>query len=69
MKRIMYVLQSEDGKFYWKNENTSSSHGLKEGFENAYLFKTKKGAELRKKLPCYSDCIIREVEIKLLEIN
>ena len=38
----MYVLQSEDGKFYWKNENTSSSHRLVEGFENAFLFKTKK---------------------------
>ena len=42
MKRIMYVLQNEDGTFYWKNENTSSSHGLKDGFENAYLFKKKK---------------------------
>lgn len=67
MKRIMYVLQNEDGKFYWKNENTSSSHGLKEGFENAYLFKTKRGAEQRKKLPCYSKCIIREVEVKLVD--
>lgn len=67
MTRIMYVLQDEeDGKFYWKNENTSSSHGLKEGFENAYLFKTKRGAELRKKLPCFSKCVIKEVELKLL---
>ena len=66
MERKMYVLQSEDGKFYWKNENTSSSHRLVEGFENAFLFKTKKGAEQRKKLPCYSKCIIREVEIKLI---
>lgn len=68
MTRIMYVLQDEDGKFYWKNENTSSSHGLKEGFKNAYLFKTKKGAELRRKLPCFSKCVIREVELKLLNI-
>lgn len=68
MTRTMYVLQDEDGKFYWKNENTSSSHGLKDGFENAYLFKTKKGAELRRKLPCFSKCIIREVELKLLNI-
>ena len=66
MKRIMYVLQNEDGTFYWKNENTSSSHRLKEGFENAYLFKTKKGAEQRIKLPCYSKCTIREVELKLV---
>ena len=41
MERKMYVLQNEDGKFYWKNENTSSSHCLVEGFENAFLFKTK----------------------------
>lgn len=67
MTRTMYVLQDEDGKFYWKNENTSSSHGLKEGFENAYLFKTKRGAELRKKLPCFSKCTIREVELKLVK--
>ena len=53
MKRKMYVLQNEDGKFYWKSENTSSSHCLMEGFENAFLFKTKKGADQRKKLPCY----------------
>jgi hypothetical protein len=66
MIRIMYVLQDEEGKFYWKNENTSSSHGLKEGFENAYLFKTRKGAEQRRKLPCYSNCVIKEVEIKLV---
>lgn len=67
MTRIMYVLQDKEGKFYWKNENTSSSHRLKEGFENAYLFKTRKGAELRKKLPCYSNCKIKEVEIKLVK--
>lgn len=66
MERKMYVLQNEDGKFYQKDENTSSSHRLMEGFENAFLFKTKKGAEQRKKLPCYSKCIIREVEIKLI---
>ena len=67
MTRTMYVLQDEDGKFYWKNENTSSSHRLVEGFENAYLFKTKKGAELRRKLPCYSNCTIKEVEVKLVK--
>lgn len=67
MTRTMYVLQSEDGQFYWKNESTSSSHGLKEGFENAFLFKTRKGAETRKKLPCYRNCVIREVEVKLVE--
>jgi hypothetical protein len=40
---------------------------LREGFENAYLFKTIKGAESRRKLPCYSHCVIKEVELKLLK--
>lgn len=66
MKRIMYVLQNEDGTFYWKNDSVSSMHELKEGFENAYLFKTKKGAKQRMKLPCYSKCTIREVELNLI---
>lgn len=65
MKRIMYVLQDGD-KFYWKGDN-SSQHDLREGFENAYLFKTIKGAESRRKLPCYSHCVIKEVELKLLK--
>lgn len=66
MKRIMYVLQNEDGCFYWKND-TSFTHGLNKDFETAYLFKTKWGAAQQKKLPCYSKCTIREVEIKLVE--
>ena len=64
--RIMYVLQAEDGKFYWKEENTFYPHSLKEGFENAYLFKTRKEANRRKKYPCYSTCDIKEVEVKLV---
>ena len=67
MKRIMYVLQSEDGSFYWKSDSVSSMHGLNKDFEHAYLFKTKHGAEQRKKLPCYSKCTIKEVELKLVE--
>lgn len=67
MSRIMYVLQDEQCFFYWKNESVSSMHGLKEGFENAFLFKSKQGAERVRKIPCYSKCKVREVEIKLIE--
>lgn len=63
----MYVLQSEDGKFYWKSDTASSCHRLEESFEKAFLFKSKKGAESRRKLPCYRNCVIREVELKLLK--
>ena len=30
----MYVLQNEDGKFYWKSDRVSSMHGLKEDFND-----------------------------------
>lgn len=68
MTRIMYVLQNEDGRFYWKSDGVSSMHGLNKDFEHAYLFKTKQGAEQRKKLPCYSKCTIKTVEIKLVDL-
>lgn len=67
MKRIMYILQHEDGSFYWKSDSVSSMHGLNKDFKNAYLFKSRLGAEQLKKLPCYSKCIIKEVELKLVE--
>ena len=66
MKRIMYVLQDEDDRFYWESDSVSSMHGLTKNFEHAYLFKSKQGAEQRKKLPCYSKCTIKEVELKLV---
>lgn len=62
----MYVLQDENGKFYWKNDRVSSMHGLKENFNEAHLFKSKKGAEIVRKTPYYSKCEIKEVEIKLI---
>ena len=42
-------------------------HGLYEDFNEAYLFKSKRGAEMVRKTPCYSKCEIKEVEIKLLD--
>ena len=66
MTQIMYVLQSEDGSFYWQSDSVSSMNGLNKDFEHAYLFKTKQGAERRKKSPFYSKCTIKEVELKLV---
>ena len=64
MKRIMYVLQNEDGSFYWKSDSVSSMHGLNKDFKNAYLFKTKQGAERIKKYH-----IILNVLLKKLNLN
>lgn len=67
MKRTMFVLQNEDGLFYCKNEKTDFfTWSLKRGLENAFLFKTRQGAERRRKLPFLSKCEIREVELKLV---
>ena len=68
MKLIRYVIQDiESGNFYWKGNN-SSQHGFKSEFENAYVFKTKHGAEARRKLyeKIGLKCAIKEVEIKLV---
>lgn len=65
----MYVLQNEDGKFYWKSDRVSSMHGLNEDFKEAHLFKTKRGAEIVRKTPCYSKCEIKEVECKIKEVE
>lgn len=44
---IKYVLQREDGQFYWKNKSVSSSYGFTEDFDKAYLFDSEKGAKTR----------------------
>lgn len=67
MKRVMYVLQNEDGRFYWKSDSIYTMHGLNKDFENAYLFKTRNEAEQIKTLPRFQKCAIREVEFKLSE--
>ena len=66
MTRTMYVLQNPiDGKFYWKKEG-SSFHGIDGTFDEAFLFKTKQGAESRRRIPKYSKCVVKEVIIKLV---
>lgn len=41
-ERSMYVLQRGEGKFYWKNQNTSSSYGYVDGFNKAFMFSSEK---------------------------
>ena len=67
MKRTMYVLRREDGKFYWKGQG-SSRWGYRDGFENAFLFATEKGARMRMGYGCVCmSCEILKVEITLIE--
>ena len=63
MKTMRYVIQNDKGEFYWKG-NVSSSYGFRKDFNEVFLFKTKQGAESRKRL--FDNCIIREVELKLI---
>jgi len=65
-ERIMYVLQRADGKFYWKNQNTSSSYGYEDGFENAFLFSSLRGAKSRMGYGCEGqECQVKEVKVTL----
>lgn len=63
IKRTMYVIRREDGKFYWKG-NTSSLHGFKE-FDEAVMFRTKSGAESRLFVERNMKCEVLPVEITL----
>jgi hypothetical protein len=68
MERIMYVLQRADGKFYWKSQNTSSFYDYREGFDNAFLFLTEKGAKSRMGYGCEGQkCKIRKVKVTLID--
>ena len=65
----MYVLRRSDGKFYWKG-HASSQWDYKDGFENAHLFETEKGARMRIGYGCSGGKYIVEilkVEITLIE--
>ena len=64
MEAIRYVIQNNKGEFYWKGE-TSSLYGFDKKFDRAFLFKSRKGAELRMNI--FPNCTIMEVELKLIE--
>ena len=66
-ERIMYVLQRADDKFYWKNQNTSSSYGYVDGFDKAFLFSSEKGAKSRMGYGCQGqECEIKQVKVTLI---
>ena len=64
MKATRYLIQNKNGEFYWKGE-TSALYGCDTNFDKAFLFKSKKGAELRMRI--FPNCTIMEVELKLIE--
>lgn len=65
MERFMFVLQREDGAFYWKG-NVSSLYGWDKDFNKAFLFKTVKGAMQRAYLAAPMKFEIKKVIIGLL---
>jgi len=46
MKRTMYVIQRNDGAFYWKHPSISSFNGFDIDFGKAALYKTEKQAKI-----------------------
>ena len=65
-KITRFVLQREDGKFYWKGQS-SSSYGWKDGLENAFIFKSEQGARSRIFTCDDYKCEIKKVKITLCD--
>ena len=43
MKEIYrYVIQNQEGKFYWKDSSTSSCNGFDSSFDKAFFFRNEK---------------------------
>ena len=63
---ILYVLQREDGKFYYKG-STSSWFGFTDKLSDAFLFKTEKGANQRTFVANPMKATVRKVKITLLD--
>lgn len=62
---IKYVLQREDGAFYYKGSG-SSIYGYSQDFSEAFLFKTELGAKSRSFTANPLSVKVRKVKITLL---
>ena len=68
MKRTMYVIQRNDGAFYWKHQSISSFNGFDIDFGKAALYKNEKHAKMIACTLCYKGkCRVRKVTITLDE--
>ena len=64
----MYVIQRNDGAFYWKDQNISSFNGFDIDFDKAALYKSEKHAKMIACLLFYKgECRVRKVTITLDE--
>lgn len=62
---IKYVLQREDGAFYYKGSG-SSNYGYSHDISEAFLFKTEQGAKSRSFTANPLSVKVRKVKITLL---
>lgn len=62
---IKYVLQREDGAFYYKGSG-SSNYGYSHDISEAFLFKTERGAKSRSFTANPLSVKVRKVKITLL---
>jgi hypothetical protein len=64
----MYVIQRNDGAFYWKHPSISSFNGFDINFDRAALYKTEKQAKNIADMPYFEGkCRVRKVTITLDE--
>lgn len=66
MKEInRYVIQNQEGQFYWKDSSTSSCYGF-DSFNKAFFFRNEKSALTRIKTLNKPNCIVRKVVCNLM---
>ena len=63
---IKYVLQREDGTFYYKGSG-SSNYGYSHDISEAFLFKTEQGAKSRSFTANPLSVKVRKVKMSLLD--
>lgn len=61
-----YVIQREDGMFYWKHKSISSFWSYKPDLKDACLFETEKGATARLFTANPLSATVRKVTITLV---
>ena len=66
MVATKYIIQKDNGAFYWEDSSSTSFWGLHKELGDAYLFQTKIEAERKIEVRYLQNCQVREVELKLI---
>lgn len=61
-----YIIQNENGTFYWRDSKISSLNGFKDEFDESSLYKKKHQAEMvAKTLNNSTKVVVKEVKVTM----